>query len=124
MLEVGLHFECMTIVDENKTATALGSGDMAVFATPAMVALMEHTAMLCVAEHLPAGSTTVGTAISVSHTKASPVGAKIIAEARLVVLDGRRMEFRVRACDEQGVVIGEGFHSRYIVDRERFLSKL
>ena len=123
MLESGLKFESTTIVGEENTAAALGSGDMAVFATPAMVALMENAAMLCVAEYLPAGAATVGTAISTSHVKASPVGAAIRAEAELTEVDGRRLEFVVRAYDERGL-IGEGRHTRFVVDRGRFLSKL
>lgn len=123
MLESGLKFESTTIVGEENTAAALGSGDMAVFATPAMVALMENAAMLCVADHLPAGAATVGTAIATSHVKASPVGATIRAEAELTEVDGRRLEFVVRAYDERGL-IGEGRHTRFVVDRERFLSKL
>ena len=123
MLEKGLKFQSVTVVSEANTALALGSGDMKVFATPAMVALMENAAMLCVAEHLPEGSATVGTAISTSHIKASPMGAKITAEAELVGIEGRCLDFRVTAYDEWGK-IGEGSHTRFVVDRERFLSKL
>lgn len=123
MLESGLKFESTAIVGEENTAAALGSGDMAVFATPAMVALMENAAMLCVADHIAEGSATVGTAISTSHVKASPVGATIRAEAELTEVDGRRLEFVVRAYDERGL-IGEGRHTRFVVDRERFLGKL
>lgn len=123
MLEAGLKYESTTTVGEKNTAVALGSGDMAVFATPAMVALMENAAMLCVADHIAEGSATVGTAIATSHVKASPVGATIRAEAELTEVDGRRLEFVVRAYDERGL-IGEGRHTRFVVDRERFLGKL
>lgn len=123
MLQKGLKFSSSVEVNSSNTAIALGSGDMAVFATPAMVALMENAAMLCVAKYLPEGSATVGTAISTSHIKASSVGANISAVAELVEVDGRRLEFEVKAYDGE-VLIGEGKHTRFVVDRERFLSKL
>ena len=79
--------------------------------------------MNAVAEHLDAGATTVGTMMKSSHIKASAVGATITAEAELVAVEGRRLSFVVKAWDEKGT-IGEGEHERFIVDRERFLSKL
>lgn len=123
MLEIGLTAESSIVVTDANTALTLGSGDMKVFATPAMVALMENAAMKAVAAALPEGSTTVGTAMQTSHIKASKMGAKITASARLVEVDGRRLRFEVRAWDEAGT-IGEGEHTRFVVDRERFLAKL
>ena len=122
-MEIGLKYQSRVVVSEDNTALNLGSGDMEVFATPAMIALMENAAMNAVAEHLDAGATTVGTMMKSSHIKASAVGATITAEAELVAVEGRRLTFTVKAWDEQGV-IGEGEHERFIVDRERFLSKL
>ena len=123
MLKCGLKYSVAVEVAPQNTALAMGSGDMEVFATPAMVALMENAAMNAVAEFLPDGSATVGTKIDVSHVKASPMGAKITAAAELVAVDGRRLEFKVVAYDEKGV-IGEGNHTRFVVDKERFLAKL
>ncbi len=122
-MEIGLKYESQTVVSEANTAATLGSGDMAVFATPAMVALMENAAMLAVKESLPEGSATVGTQMNTSHIKASPLGATITASADLTAVDGRRLTFAVKAWDEKGI-IGEGEHTRFVVDRERFLSKL
>ena len=122
-MEIGLKYESQTVVSEANTAATLGSGDMAVFATPAMVALMENAAMLAVKESLLEGSATVGTQMNTSHIKASPLGATITASAELTAVDGRRLTFAVKAWDEKGV-IGEGEHTRFVVDRERFLSKL
>ena len=122
-MEIGLKHESTTVVSAANTAATLGSGDMDVFATPAMVALMENAAMLAVKDHLPEGSATVGTQINTSHLKASPLGATITASAELVEVDGRRLTFAVKAWDEKGI-IGEGTHTRFVVDRERFLSKL
>ena len=122
-MKIGLSYESNTVVTETNTAEALGSGDMAVFATPAMVALMENAAMLAVAAELPEGSATVGTQMNTSHIKASPLGAVITASAELTAVDGRKLTFAVKAWDEKGV-IGEGEHTRFVVDRARFLSKL
>lgn len=123
MLEVGLKYQSRVVVSEDNTALKLGSGDMEVFATPAMIALMENAAMNAVASHLDAGTTTVGTMMKSSHIKASALGANITAEAELVAVEGRRLSFSVKAWDDKGV-IGEGEHERFVVDRERFLSKL
>ena len=123
MIEIGLQDESKVKVSESNTALSLGSGDMEVFATPAMVALMENAAMKAVADHLPEGSTTVGTAMQTSHIKASKLGATITASAELTQVDGRSLKFVVKAWDEVGT-IGEGEHTRFIVDRERFLAKL
>ena len=122
-MEIGLkHVSTATVSDAN-TALALGSGDMEVFATPAMVALMENAAMKAVAPHLPEGSTTVGAMMQTSHIKPSAPGETVTAEAVLQEVDGRKLTFRVTASDSEGT-IGEGIHIRYIVDRERFLSRL
>ena len=123
MLDVGLKYQSRVVVSEDNTALKLGSGDMEVFATPAMIALMENAAMNAVASYLDAGTTTVGTMMKSSHIKASALGANITAEAELVAVEGRRLSFTVKAWDDKGV-IGEGEHERFVVDRERFLSKL
>lgn len=122
-MEIGLTFTSTTVVDNTNTAVALGSGDMEVFATPAMVALMENAAMNAVAPHLEAGQTTVGTEISTTHIKASALGATITATATLTAIEGRKLTFAVTAHDGDNI-IGEGTHTRFIVDRERFLAKL
>ena len=123
MIEVGLKYESQTVVSTTNTAKTLGSGDMEVFATPAMIALMENAAMMAVAPHLDEGASTVGIEMATSHIKASPIGASITASAELISAEGRKLSFKVKAWDEQGV-IGEGNHTRFVVDRERFLSKV
>lgn len=123
MIEAGLTHASILNVTEQNTASALGSGDMPVLATPAMLALMENAAMLAVAPELPEGSTTVGGHIESSHLKPSPLGSQVSATATLDKVDGRKLYYKVVA--RQGdTVIGEGTHLRFIVDRERFLSKL
>lgn len=110
-------------VTEDKLALNVGSGDMPVLGTPAMMALMENAAMHCVATELPEGSTTVGGQISSSHLRPTAQGKTVRATAQLVAVDGRKLKFALKAEDEQGV-IGEGEHLRFIVERERFLSKI
>ncbi|MBR5205922.1 MAG: thioesterase family protein [Alistipes sp.] len=123
MVEVGLKHSTVMTVTEGNTADYIGSGDMAVLATPAMVALMENAAMLAVALKLEEGETTVGSMISTSHLKPSKVGATILAEAELTAVEGRKLTFVVKAYDGE-TLIGEGEHVRFIVNREKFLSKL
>lgn len=123
MLETGLTHTSSLTVTEALTAKAMGSGDLPVLATPAMMALMENAAMTAVAPELPEGSTTVGGHIESSHLKPTPVGAEVKAEATLTKVDGRKLYFTVKAM-QGDTIIGEGTHLRFIVDRERFMSKL
>jgi predicted thioesterase len=108
---------------DGNTAEYIGSGDMAVLATPAMVALMENAAMLAVALKLEEGETTVGSMISTSHLKPSKIGNSISAIAELTAIEGRKLTFKIEAYDGE-TLIGEGEHIRFIVNREKFLSKL
>ncbi|MEG2061599.1 MAG: thioesterase family protein [Alistipes sp.] len=123
MLEKGLSARSTTTVSAANTAVEMGSGDLPVFATPAMVALMENAAMTAVASVLPTGQTTVGAEMNVTHIKPSALGTAITATAVLLEVDGRKLTFNVGARDPQGM-IGEGIHIRYIVDREKFLAKI
>lgn len=123
MLEVGLKHQTIMKVTDGNTAEFIGSGDMAVLATPAMVALMENAAMLAVANHLAEGETTVGSMISTSHLKPSKIGSHVMADAELVEVEGRKLTFKVKAYDGE-TLIGEGEHIRFVVSREKFLAKL
>ena len=109
-------------VTEEKTAAALGSGTLSVYATPAMIALMENTALRSVADKLDDGMTTVGTKIDIVHTSASPVGSTITCESELTWIDRRRLVFSVTAYDNAGE-IGKGTHERFIVDCGKFMEK-
>ena len=123
-MNIGLtHTSTLEVTDE-KTAVSLGSGDLPVLATPAMLALMENAAMLAVAGELPQGSTTVGGHISSSHLMPTPKGATVTATATLTQADGRKLTFRVEAHDQAGNLLGEGTPLRFVVDRERFMSRL
>ena len=123
MLEKGLQFISHETVRTENYAKTMGSGDLEVFATPSMVALMENAAMTAVASALPEGSTTVGAEMNVTHIKPSGPGAEITATAVLTEIEGRKLTFNVGARDAGGM-IGEGIHIRYIVDREKFMAKL
>ena len=123
MLEIGLTHTSNLVVADGNTAIALGSGDMPVLATPAMMALMENAAMLAVASELEDGETTVGGHIESSHLRPTPVGTEVAATATLEKIDGRKLYFKIVASQGE-TIIGEGTHLRFIVNREKFLSKL
>lgn len=122
-MNIGKTYTSQIVVTADKYASALGSGDLEVLATPAMVALMENAAMLCVASDLEEGSTTVGSAITTTHLRPSPIGATVEATATLTAVEGRKLSFKVVATDENGI-IGEGEHTRFVVDRVKFMAKL
>ena len=123
MLQIGLKHTSELTVTDAVTAIAVGSGDMPVLATPMMMALMENAAMLAVRAELPEGCTTVGGHIASSHLKPSKVGDVVRAEAEVTKVDGKKIEFKVAAyCGD--TLLGEGTHLRFIVDREKFMTKL
>ena len=123
MTAIGLCHTSELTVTEAVTALSIGSGDMPVLATPAMMALMENAAMLAVMPALPEGCTTVGGQIESSHLKPSKVGDVVTAKAEVVGVDGKKIMFKVEAyCG--GTLIGEGRHLRFIVDKEKFMSRV
>ena len=123
MLEKGLKYTSTTVVSRDNCASVVGSGGLDVFATPLMVALMENAAMNAVAPFLPEGATTVGAEINTTHIKPSALGIEVRATATLTAVEGRKLLFEIEACDATGL-IGKGTHVRFIVDVERFMSKL
>jgi predicted thioesterase len=123
MIEIGLKHTSELTVTDAVTAIAAGSGDMPVLATPMMMALMENAAMLAVKDELPEGCTTVGGHIESSHLKPSKTGAVVRAEAEVTKVDGKKISFRVAAyCGD--TLLGEGTHLRFIVEKEKFMSRL
>jgi predicted thioesterase len=110
-------------VTQNDTASSYGSGLIDVYATPAMIALMENTAQSSLKPYLPEGYITLGIEISVKHMKATPVGMKVRCESKLIKVDGKKLYFEINAWDEKGQ-IGSGSHIRYIVHGEEFMKKL
>jgi predicted thioesterase len=118
----GLSFTASLVVGMENTAIHYKSGTLVVFATPAMIALMENAAMNAVLPHLPKGFTTVGVKVDVRHTKATPIGMKVESKAILTQVDDKKLVFEVNAYDEDGE-IGSGTHTRYIVDTMNFMNK-
>ena len=119
---VGMKIRVEEVVTEQNTAICAGSGTLPVFATPFMCALMEKAAWMAIAPALNEGDSSVGTKLNISHLSATPVGLKVWAESEVTAVDGKRIEFKVTAGDEKGL-IGEGTHERFIVTDDRFLAK-
>jgi fluoroacetyl-CoA thioesterase len=121
-MEIGAVCSVTAMVTDQNTAEAVESGDVPVLATPAMAALMEKAAMKLAARYLDEGQTTVGTALSITHVAATPVGMQVEATATLTGVEGATLTFAMVAKDARGV-IGEGTQRRAVVNRERFLEK-
>ena len=121
-METGVKSSITVTVTGDMTARAAGSGDLAVFSTPDMIALIEKTCCTSVGAYLEEGQSTVGTKIDVEHVSATPVGMKVTAECELIEIDGRRLVFKVEARDEAGV-IGRGTHERFIIRSDSFVKK-
>lgn len=121
-LEINMKGEVTSLVEREDTALEVGSGDLLVYATPCMVALMEGAACEAIREAIPEENTTVGIELSVQHIAATPVGHEVRAEAVVTAIDGKIITFDVAAYDESGK-IGEGTHKRAIVNKQKFLDK-
>ncbi len=122
-IPVGLTGEASITVATELTAQHLGSGAVAVFATPEMVRLMEHAAVNGLEPYLTPGQQSVGTIVNVKHLAATPVGATVTARAELVSIEGRRLLFKVWAHDESDL-IGEGLHERALIDLAKFEARV
>ena len=122
MLQTGIKGEVKEIVSENNSAAAMKSGELNVYATPSMIALMEQAAYKSVAGELEEGMGTVGTLMNVSHISATPLGPEVTAKTELIEIDRKRLVFHVEAFDERGK-IGEGTHERFIIDNRKFQEK-
>lgn len=121
-ITVGMKAKTETQVEREDTAREVGSGDLMVYATPCMVALMEGAACEAIAQALPEGKTTVGISMNIDHIAPTPVGMDVWAEAQVTEVAGKIITFSVAAYDEQGQ-IGKGTHKRCIVDSQKFLDK-
>ena len=121
-LSRGISLELTEEVTPDKTAEAIGSGMLPVYATPAMIALMENCACNSILDHLEDGQGSVGISMNVEHVSATAEGRQVRAVATLDEVDGRRLVFRVEAYDDAGL-IGKGTHERFIINNERFLEK-
>ncbi|MBP5307233.1 MAG: thioesterase family protein [Paludibacteraceae bacterium] len=124
MLQTGLKLTQTHIVQENDTAVFLGSGSLPVYATPALVAFMENTAVKSISNQLEKGNDSVGISIQLNHTKASKIGEEIFCSAELTYIDGRKLTFHLEAKNAKGEIIGTATHDRFIILPEKFMSKL
>ncbi len=122
MLEAGIKGAQSIQVTESNTAAEMGSGDLPVFATPAMIALIEKTASESVRPYLEMGTSTVGTHLDIAHSSATPMGMTVVCETELVEIDRRRLVFKVRVYDSKSEV-GSGTHERFVVDCDKFMQK-
>ncbi len=122
MLEIGIIGEKEAVVNNSNTALAMGSGDLEVFSTPCMIALMESTANDSLKKHIDDTQGTVGTLINIKHLSATPLNMKIYIKSELIEIDGKKLTFTVKAFDEVGL-IGEGIHERFIINNEKFMQK-
>ena len=124
MILIGMKCQVSQTVTEELTAASIGSGSLPVFGTPYMLAMMENAALTCLQTFLPEDQSSVGTHLNVQHTAPSPIGITVTAEAEITAVseNGRMVDFAVRAWDEKGP-IGEGTHTRAIIDCERFVNK-
>ena len=123
MLQTGIKGQKEITVDQRVTASAFGSGMLDVYATPAMIALIEDTAKSSVQPLLEEGKGTVGTKIAVEHLAATPIGMKVRCETELIEVDRRRLVFQASVYDECEL-IGKGTHERFIIDDDRFMKKM
>lgn len=121
-LKMGMIGEKEDTVDKSKLATSYGSGGVEVYATPAMVGLMENAALNCVDPVLPEGWATVGMSLDIKHLAATPIGDTVKARAELINIEGRKLSFKIEAYDSKEK-IGEGLHNRYIIDLAKFIAK-
>ena len=121
-ITVGMKGQVSTQVEREDTAYEVGSGDLLVYATPCMVALMEGAACDAIQEAIPEGKTSVGIELAISHLSATPVGLEVRAEAEVTAVDGSIITFQVTAYDEAGK-IGEGTHKRALITTQKFLDK-
>lgn len=122
-LKEGIYFEQEKIVLESETANKVGSGGLEVFSTPMLIAFMENTAYKLVQSSLDEGKSTVGIAINIEHLKANLIGDKLVCNAKLEKIDGKKLTFDISVKYEEQIV-GKGTHTRYIIDSDRFMEKL
>lgn len=121
-IKVGLTNIVTERVTDKNTAKTMGSGNLEVYATPAMTCLMEKAATEALEPLLTEGWTTVGISLNIQHKAATPIGLNIRAEARVTAVDGRKITFEVKAFDDREE-IGSGTHERFAVMKEKFMAK-
>jgi predicted thioesterase len=122
-ITLGCSAEKTIAVVESLSAAHMGSGDLQVYATPAMIALMEAAAVSAIGPLLSEGQTSVGVALDIRHLAATPLGHQVRARAEVTEVDGRKVTFEVKAWDEEEI-IGRGTHTRFVIDVQRFMERV
>ena len=122
-IKTGSNYTIEEIVTQEKSASQVGSGLLDVYSTPAMIALMEKTSFLCVEEFLDQNESTVGGAVNIKHLKPTAIGKKVVCKSEVISVDRKRIEFELEV-KEDDIVIGNGNHTRFVIDKERFLKLL
>ncbi len=124
MFIVGMEAKKEEWVSDANTAQTMGSGSLAVYATPAMVALLEGAAVAVLEPELTPEQSSVGIQIAVEHLAATPLGKKVIATATITEVQGKKVSFKVFLHDEQGSLLGRGTHERVVINIDKFMSRL
>ena len=122
-IEIGIKHHVDETVTDEKSASHVGSGLLNVYSTPAMIALMEKTSYLCVEKYLDENESTVGGAINIRHLKPTAIGKKVMCESTVKSVAGKRIDFDVIVY-EDGIPIGNGTHTRFVIDKVQFLKNL
>ena len=122
-IKIGLEYRNEEMVTKGKTAAAMGSGLLNVYSTPAMIAFMEKTAYESIEPHLLPHEGSVGSEVNIKHLRPTPVGMDVHCISRVLEVKERKVVFKVEVFDEKGK-IGEGLHVRYVIDKQRFMSKI
>ena len=122
MITIGVKGKQSLTVTQQQSAKTMGSGTLDVFATPAMIALMEQTAWKSIVPYLDSNQSSVGTRLDITHEAPTPLGMTVTCESELVEIDGRRLVFTVTASDDKGI-IGKGIHERFLIQEDSFQEK-
>jgi predicted thioesterase len=122
-IEIGTSRQISEVVTSAQSASQVGSGLLDVYSTPAMIALMEKTSCLCVEKYLDQSESTVGGAVNIRHLKPTAIGQEVICTSKVTAVSGKRIDFEVEV-REDGKPIGNGIHTRFVIDKELFLKNL
>lgn len=119
-IKPGLEFTCTEEVTIEKSASQVGSGLLDVYSTPAMIALMEKTSFLCIDQYLEETESSVGGAVNIRHLKPTAIGQRVVCVSRVKAVEKKKIEFDLEVA-ENGIVIGKGTHTRFVIDKESFM---
>jgi len=122
-IEIGTVYQVTEEVTSDKSASQVGSGLLDVYSTPAMIALMEKTSYLCVEKYLDQNESTVGGAVNIRHLKPTAIGKEVVCASKVKAVSGIKIDFEVEV-QEDGKPIGNGTHTRFVIDKEKFLKNL